>query len=715
MTFDSASVPAETLLQHQEFVRKLARSLVRDDDAAGDVVQETWLAALLHAPRSVDSLQGWLATIVRNRAHNRRREEMRRVAREHSSSRSEVDASDELLRDRVALAQDVVKAVLALREPYRAIVLMRYYQNASPRQIAARRGVPSSTVRAQLSRAHQMLRGALDAQRGGDRAAWSAALAALSHHSPSAMTLKLGLIAASCATLIVVPIWLLRSQILPAIGTVTVAGEFGAPAGTADEADLPVDNEPLRANARELVAQQSKPAQETIDPELAAKSVRELLEMAVQTQRTIKTKLLTPDERFVREQANLLRMPSTGLARILERNKFGTDESNALGIRGGGCCFSFATRGQSWDDEPDLSLERGALHPQGWLPAMLDLGTLHLEDLPDAAAPLPSGLDDKQRSACQLMWTDAHATENGVDPEFERSRRSIPPPPTPTVGRTYLLRALDPRVHDLLVGFALLQQDETGCTIAWRVLRVWPVPSRGGGRIDAYWWVADAPASISSQNLETLIALLARIRVAAHAKLFESAEDMRKQFNAILAQPNTGVARLLQGNRYDALLDGRGGGAYFSFASGTNDYDREPDLEFELSGYHSGFYGGARGFVLDIGSTPIEAVTEPFDVPRRDLPSRDQDRWRFIAGVPSPEKGEREHALSRADETRSSVLGFESVVPAKLGHSYLVRCILPNEHDILAVFTTAAMDEAGVWIVWRVLWNRSLRDESKPR
>jgi hypothetical protein len=83
--------------------------------------------------------------------------------------------------------------------------------------------------------------------------------------------------------------------------------------------------------------------------------------------------------------------------------------------------------------------------------------------------------------------------------------------------------------------------------------------------------------------------------------------------------------------------------------------------------------------------------------------------------VPSPEKGEREHALSRADETRSSVLGFESVVPAKLGHSYLVRCILPNEHDILAVFTTAAMDEAGVWIVWRVLWNRSLRDESKPR
>jgi hypothetical protein len=355
------------------------------------------------------------------------------------------------------------------------------------------------------------------------------------------------------------------------------------------------------------------------------------------------------------------------------------------------------------------------LNPQGWLPVLLDLGTLHLEDLPDAAAPIPSGLDDKRRSAWQLMWTDAHATENGVDPEFERNRRSLPPPPTLTAGRTYLLRALDHRVHDLLVGFTLLQQDETGCTIAWRVLRVWPVPSRGGGRIDAYWWVADAPASISSQTVENLIALLARIRVAAHAKLFEAAEGVHTQFHAILAQPNTGVARLLQGNRYDALLDGRGGGAYFSFATDTSDYDREPDLEFELSGYHSGFYGGARGFVLDIGSTPIDAVTEPFEVPRGDLPSRDQDRWRFMAGVPSPEKGEREHSLSRADEARLSVLRFESVVPAKLGHTYLVRCILPNEHDVFAVFTTAAMDDAGVWIIWRVLWNRPLRDESKRR
>ena len=79
MKFDSASIPAEALLQHQEFVRNLARRLVRDEDSAGDVVQETWLAALSHAPRSVESAQAWLAAIVRNRAYNRQREESRGV------------------------------------------------------------------------------------------------------------------------------------------------------------------------------------------------------------------------------------------------------------------------------------------------------------------------------------------------------------------------------------------------------------------------------------------------------------------------------------------------------------------------------------------------------------------------------------------------------------------------------------------------------------
>ncbi len=41
-----APVPIETLLAHREWVRAVALAVVRDPNAADDVEQETWLAAL---------------------------------------------------------------------------------------------------------------------------------------------------------------------------------------------------------------------------------------------------------------------------------------------------------------------------------------------------------------------------------------------------------------------------------------------------------------------------------------------------------------------------------------------------------------------------------------------------------------------------------------------------------------------------------------------
>ena len=38
---------------------------------------------------------------------------------------------------------------------------------------------------------------------------------------------------------------------------------------------------------------------------------------------------------------------------------------------------------------------------------------------------------------------------------------------------------------------------------------------------------------------------------------------------------------------------------------------------------------------------------------------------------------------------------------ALLGHSYLVRSIQHEHHDLLAVVEVAAIDEYGVWIAWQ--------------
>ncbi len=213
MSADSPSIPAESLLEHRDFVRRLARSLVRDEHAAADLVQDTWLEALRRPPRSRSGVRAWLASVVRTRARNEARGEGRRSSRELAAAREEADRTEEALRERFELQHKVVEAVLALKEPYKTVVLLRYYEGLTPSAIAARRGTPSGTVRAQLARAHELLRERLDAEFGGARAAWCVGLLALARGGDAGLAPKLALLGALCIALGVPAIlWVGRSS-----------------------------------------------------------------------------------------------------------------------------------------------------------------------------------------------------------------------------------------------------------------------------------------------------------------------------------------------------------------------------------------------------------------------------------------------------------------------------------------------------------------------
>jgi DNA-directed RNA polymerase specialized sigma24 family protein len=68
-------------------MRSLARSLVRDDAQADDLVQDAMVLALSSPPRDRQALPVWLATVVRNGARQLWRGESRRFVREEASSR----------------------------------------------------------------------------------------------------------------------------------------------------------------------------------------------------------------------------------------------------------------------------------------------------------------------------------------------------------------------------------------------------------------------------------------------------------------------------------------------------------------------------------------------------------------------------------------------------------------------------------------------------
>ena len=174
-----ASMPPtpEALIAHADFLRGLARSLLRDEHRAEDVVQQTYVQALTRPPAR-NGIRSWLATVAQRLALNERRTSARRAHREEISAGAQttVPSTEEIVQ-REAMRMQVVEAVLRLEEPYRSTVVLRYFESLSPAEIGKRLDVSASTVRSRLQRAHHMLRSNLDASHAGERSRWSTLLA----------------------------------------------------------------------------------------------------------------------------------------------------------------------------------------------------------------------------------------------------------------------------------------------------------------------------------------------------------------------------------------------------------------------------------------------------------------------------------------------------------------------------------------------------------
>jgi RNA polymerase sigma-70 factor (ECF subfamily) len=171
---DSVPLDGAELLVRLSWVRSLARELVRDVHLAEDVAQDAALAALEGGatgrlarvePRACGA---WLRSVVRRIAALRFREHARRARREELvAAREEQPATVDVVAQ-LALHRRVVDAVESLEEPYRAAVLMRFYDGLPPRAIAERLGVPSKTVETRVARGVERVRARLVAQLGGE-------------------------------------------------------------------------------------------------------------------------------------------------------------------------------------------------------------------------------------------------------------------------------------------------------------------------------------------------------------------------------------------------------------------------------------------------------------------------------------------------------------------------------------------------------------------
>lgn len=143
--------------RYQSGVQAFLTGRLKDKSLTEEAAQETFVRAYfnLSTLRRQNKFHSWLIGIAD------------RVAKEHLRDRNKVVGLDSIKEphlEEMRAFEDykLEEAVAMLDEPYRQVVLLRFYSELSCQQISEKLGVPIGTVTKQLSRAYERLRRLLD-------------------------------------------------------------------------------------------------------------------------------------------------------------------------------------------------------------------------------------------------------------------------------------------------------------------------------------------------------------------------------------------------------------------------------------------------------------------------------------------------------------------------------------------------------------------------
>ena len=197
-------------------------------------------------------------------------------------------------------------------------------------------------------------------------------------------------------------------------------------------------------------------------------------------------------------------------------------------------------------------------------------------------------------------------------------------------------------------------------------------------------------------DMETKRAELAKLETQF---LSPSAED-RAAYAEFLAQPNTGLIRLLPREKFDSFenkktaLTIRGGGAYYSFSRLTHEYGYGSDLELS-SGYLSvGFAGADYGMLIKLEGARLEDIST-------ELPG-----VAFLAKYSAVTNEPDARVEQRRFGTGTVIDGatYKERVPVEVGATYVLRSINFERYDVLVAFRVVRQDTDGSLIIaWRML------------
>lgn len=160
---------------HNRKLYRIARSIVRNNSDAEDVLQEAYVRAFTHFPefRGDAAITTWLARIVINEALGRLRKSRRqmRLAETHQAEiiafplNSDGSDPEKTMAQRQIL--DLVEKLTDhLPDVYRSVFVLRVIEGLNNEETASLLGLKPETVRTRLHRARHLLKEQLEKQIG---------------------------------------------------------------------------------------------------------------------------------------------------------------------------------------------------------------------------------------------------------------------------------------------------------------------------------------------------------------------------------------------------------------------------------------------------------------------------------------------------------------------------------------------------------------------
>ncbi len=159
--------------RYQDYVYRLCYLVMRTEQDAEDMAQETFVRAFRALPRfeirEGTSFEAWLYRIAVNCCRSRMRRRWYQVLPWPDPPpplRSEPEKNPDRQMMQLEARDAMLAAINTLGEKHRLVVILRYYADLSNEEIAQALKIPSGTVRSRLFTARQRLRALL----GEDRA-----------------------------------------------------------------------------------------------------------------------------------------------------------------------------------------------------------------------------------------------------------------------------------------------------------------------------------------------------------------------------------------------------------------------------------------------------------------------------------------------------------------------------------------------------------------